>query len=142
MIGCVNMDDKTVSQEANLICARADLKDGGMAARFQYEFDGQSVAAIAIAFDNEVHGYVNSCPHRATELDWQPGQVFDESGLYLVCATHGALFEADTGRCVGGPCQGASLLRVALTVTGDSIFLARGRLLSAQVPTPALGEKT
>ncbi len=37
------------------------------------------------------------------------GQFFETSGLYLMCATHGAIYEPDTGKCVGGPCRGGRL---------------------------------
>src|SRR6185312_16085931 len=51
----------------------------------------QSLAAFAVrVLGGMVRVYVNRCPHMGTELDWQPGDFFEESGLYLVCATHGA----------------------------------------------------
>ncbi len=117
-----------------LICRREQLRNGGVAARFTMEFDGHLVSAFAIAVNDNVHAYVNSCPHRGTELDWQPGQVFDESGLYLVCATHGAIFEADSGRCVGGSCQGAYLAKVAVSDIDHGVYLGAGRLISTSPP--------
>jgi nitrite reductase/ring-hydroxylating ferredoxin subunit len=48
------------------------------------------------------------------ELDWQPGEFFEDSGLYLVCSTHGAIFEPSTGLCVAGPCRGARLEAIAV----------------------------
>jgi len=116
------------------ICQRDVLRDGGKAARFQFEFDGRVVQAFAIAHAGEIYAYANSCPHRGTELDWHHGEVFDESGLYLVCATHGAIFEPDSGRCVGGPCQGASLIRLAVDATDDRVELRVGRLLASEPP--------
>ena len=84
---------------------------------------GRDLPAFAIAYDGVVHAYVNVCPHRGTSLDWQPGEVFDESGLYLICATHGALFEPDSGLCVAGPCQGACLQKIAVRLEGDHVVL-------------------
>jgi nitrite reductase/ring-hydroxylating ferredoxin subunit len=129
------MDEPAVPTGTGPICERSALQDGGVAARFAFEFDGRTYAGIAYDFGGEVHAVVNSCPHRGTELDWQPGQVFDESGLYLVCATHGALFEPDTGRCVGGPCQGASLKRIAVDVIGNTVHLRTGRLVATTPPS-------
>jgi nitrite reductase/ring-hydroxylating ferredoxin subunit len=119
-----------------LICRTSDLIDGGIAKRFAVEFDGRTLSAFVISFDGSVFGYVNSCPHRGTELDWQPGEVFDESGIYLVCATHGAIFEADSGLCVGGPCQGAALTKIVVEATAEGVFLRTGRLLPVR-PSPA-----
>lgn len=108
-----------------LICHRAQLVDGGLAVRFEIPPAGgsQALPAFAIAFHGEVYAYVNSCPHRGTELDWQPGEVFETSGLYLMCATHGALFEPASGLCVGGPCHGARLRPSAIAVSGDVVVL-------------------
>jgi nitrite reductase/ring-hydroxylating ferredoxin subunit len=118
-----------------LICQRAQLLDGGLATRFSLEFNGRVLSAFAVAFDGDVHAYVNVCPHRGTELDWQAGQVFDDSGLYLVCATHGALFAADTGLCVGGPCQGASLTQIAVDTIGGNVYVRAGRVITSLPPT-------
>ena len=117
-----------MADKERLICRRETLMEGGLAARFSMEFDGRTLPAFVVAYDGAVFGYVNSCPHRGTELDWQAGEVFDDAGLYLVCATHGALFEPDSGRCVGGPCQGASLNKVAIDVVDGAVYLRMGRI--------------
>jgi nitrite reductase/ring-hydroxylating ferredoxin subunit len=108
-----------------VICRAEELIDGGLAVRFTIPVGepAQEVACFAIAYDGKVYGYVNSCPHRGTELDWQAGEVFEETGLYLMCATHGALFEPDSGLCVGGPCQGAKLRALVVKVLGSDVVL-------------------
>ncbi len=108
-----------------LICRRAQLVDGGLAVRFEMPHAGvnDAVAGFAIGFRGAVYAYVNSCPHRGTELDWQPGEVFEGTGLYLMCATHGALFDPASGLCVGGPCHGARLRALAIRVAGDDVVL-------------------
>ena len=93
-----------------VICASAALADGGAGVRF--ELDPRryfTPVGFAVRHCGAVRAYVNRCPHAGTELDWNPGEFFDESGLYLICSTHGALFEPGNGRCVAGPCRGASL---------------------------------
>jgi nitrite reductase/ring-hydroxylating ferredoxin subunit len=75
---------------------------------------GRPQPAFAIRFRGQVHAYVNECRHEQSELDWRQGEFFDHAKLYLVCATHGALYAPDTGVCIAGPCRGARLL--ALTV--------------------------
>jgi nitrite reductase/ring-hydroxylating ferredoxin subunit len=57
------------------------------------------------------------------ELDWQQGEFFDSSGLYLICATHGALYAPDTGRCLGGRCNGKGLVPLPVTEHDGSILL-------------------
>jgi nitrite reductase/ring-hydroxylating ferredoxin subunit len=125
---------------AAVICSREVLQDAGLAARFVVEFNGRNMDAFAIAYQGNVHAFVNSCPHRGTTLDWEPGQVFDNSGIYLVCATHGALFEPDSGRCVGGPCQGASLTRVQVQENAGQVSLVTGRLVQPHLPTTSAAD--
>lgn len=99
-----------MADDAGVICASADLVEGGAGVRF--DLDPQrhlTTAAFALRHRGCVRAFVNRCPHAGTELDWNPGEFFDETGLYLICSTHGALFEPGNGYCVAGPCRGASL---------------------------------
>jgi nitrite reductase/ring-hydroxylating ferredoxin subunit len=115
-----------------LICPSGALHDGGTGVRFELEHSPATPAAQRAAFERTgfvirfsglVHGYVNRCPHAGTELDWQPGEFFEEAQLYLVCSTHGALFEPSTGFCVAGPCRGASLSRLPVREENGQVFL-------------------
>lgn len=92
-----------------LICESTALLEGGKATRFDLPDGHGSTPCFTVRFDSKVFAYVNRCPHRGTELDWEPGKVFDETGLYLICATHGAMFDPQSGLCISGPCQGARL---------------------------------
>lgn len=96
------------------LCNSADLQNGGDAVPFDVVFGGQTCRAFAIRFKGEVHAYLNRCAHIAMEMDYQPNRFFDDSGRWLLCATHGAAYLPDTGQCVGGPCRGG-LVRIALS---------------------------
>jgi nitrite reductase/ring-hydroxylating ferredoxin subunit len=74
-----------------LICASADLVEGGDGVRFQVTRQGGSLPAFVVRWHARPFAYINECQHQATELDWNAGDFFDESKLYLMCATHGAL---------------------------------------------------
>lgn len=108
---------------ARVICASADLVEGGVAVRFDVEVDGHPAAAFALRYRGSVHAYLNRCAHLGVELDWLPGRFFDDSGLYLVCATHGATYLPDTGRCVRGPCKGQALVPVGIFEQDRKVFL-------------------
>ena len=69
-----------------------------------------------------VHAYRNSCPHLGIGLDYGNGQCLLEDGKTLLCAMHGATFEADTGLCTGGPCAGSRLKRVAVTIVNGAVI--------------------
>ena len=106
-----------------MICASEALVDGGAGVRFALREGDRGERGFAIRHCGLVHAFVNVCPHAGTELDWQPGEFFDESRLYLICSTHGALFEPSTGYCVAGPCRGASLQTLAIRERGGQVIL-------------------
>ena len=113
-----------MAREPRLICASEALSEGGPGVRFALaDRDGGGEQCFAVRHGGAVCAFVNRCPHLGTELDWQPGEFFEESGLYLVCSTHGALFEPATGICVAGPCRGASLERLQVREQGGQVFL-------------------
>lgn len=91
--------------------------------RFDLVTQGRPVPCFVVRFDGLAHAYVNSCPHRGTELDWQHGEFFDDSGLYLICATHGAAFDPATGLCISGPCAGERLIRVGIREEDGRVML-------------------
>ena len=69
-----------------------------------------------------VHGYLNRCAHVAMELDWQEGVFFDADGRDLICSTHGATYEAASGRCLGGPCNRNPLVKLRLQERDGSVY--------------------
>lgn len=115
-----------------LICHSAELVEGGSGVRFNVSIGGKSRPGFAIRYNGRAHAYINCCPHLGSELDWQPGEFFDVSGLYLICATHGAVFIPDTGYCSGGPCKGMRLIRMPIVESDGSIFLSEGFYLHVE----------
>ncbi len=100
--------------QAVALCNSRDLVEGVEAVPFDVEYAGQTCRAFAIRFKGAVHAYLNRCTHVAMEMDYQPNRFFDDSGQWLLCATHGAAYRPDTGQCAGGPCRGG-LVRIALS---------------------------
>lgn len=107
-----------------VICDAAALADGGLGVRFRLREGDRDEKGFAIRFGGIAHAFVNVCPHAGTELDWNPGDFFDESGLYLVCSTHGAMFEPSTGVCLAGPCRGARLQPLEVEEREGQILLS------------------
>jgi nitrite reductase/ring-hydroxylating ferredoxin subunit len=112
-----------VARGERLICAAGELPDGGKGVRFRLRPGDEYEDAFAIRWCGKPFAYVNRCPHAGTQLDWQPGEFFEESGLYLACSTHGALFEPGNGRCVAGPCRGTALQPLAIRERDGQVFL-------------------
>ena len=113
-----------MARDERLICGSAALAERGPGVRFRIVDGAPEERGFAVRCNGQVHAYVNECPHVGTELDWQPGEFFDIAGLYLVCSTHGALFEPGTGYCVAGPCRGATLRPLAIRERDGQVYLA------------------
>ena len=108
--------------EPVFICEASQLQEGGKGIRFPVTAGGEDCSAFVVRYGGEPRAYLNRCAHLPMELDWTPGEFFESSGLYLMCATHGALYEPDTGRCSGGPCRGGKLHAISAIERDDRIF--------------------
>lgn len=106
-----------------VICASADLVDAGPGVRFEVDYRGEVAAAFAVRHEGRVHAYLNRCAHIALELDWLPGAFFDAEGHDLICSTHGAVYSAASGKCLGGPCSGSPLIKLAVAERDGVIIL-------------------
>ena len=105
-----------------LICASGALAEAGRGVRFEVEYFGAPAPAFVVRQAGKVHGYLNRCAHVAMELDWQEGVFFDAEGRDLICSTHGALYEAASGRCLGGPCNGTPLVKLRLEERDGAVY--------------------
>ena len=114
------------AMEAVRICASDELLEGGAGLRCAARYAGGDAVVFFVRYGGEAYGYLNRCAHVPMELDWVEGQFFESSGLYLMCATHGAIYAPDTGKCVGGPCRGGRLRPVQVderdTPDGRAVF--------------------
>lgn len=106
-----------------LICASADLIDGGRGVRFVIERQAGVQPAFAVRYNGKAHAYINQCGHVPIELDWNEGEFFDLSRLYLICSTHGAMYDPSTGTCLEGRCDGQSLKALLVVERNDNVYL-------------------
>ena len=88
------------------LCRRDDLQNSGLAVPFDVNYAGQTCRGFAVRYQGEVYAYLNRCAHVDMEMDYQPNRFWDDTGHWLLCATHGAVYDPRTGACQGGPCKG------------------------------------
>ncbi len=107
------------------ICASSQLTEGGDGIRFEWRsrVAARPQPAFVVRYGGLPRAYLNQCRHVSVELDWPEGKFFDESGIYLVCATHGATYSADTGRCQAGPCASRGLRKLECLDEQGSIWV-------------------
>lgn len=89
--------------------------------------DGRPRSAIVVLDDAGVpQAYLNECRHVPIPLDGGSGYVLDHSRRFLLCGTHGALYDRKSGLCVTGPCRGASLQRVEIAIEDGGVVVIDG----------------
>jgi nitrite reductase/ring-hydroxylating ferredoxin subunit len=72
---------------------------------------------------DDVFAYQNYCVHVGHPLNWAPDSFLTKDRSAIICASHGAVYEIDSGLCVAGPCKGKNLRRVAVDVRDGEIFV-------------------
>lgn len=87
-----------------------------------FEVDGRSL--FVVHRGESLYAYRNRCPHLGVELNWLPDQFLDRDGELIQCATHGALFAIDSGRCLAGPCAGKYLQQLPCAIVDGQILVA------------------
>ncbi len=119
------MSDARQLDVERVICRLTDIEDRG-ARGFVVGTGDWPLRGFVVRAGNEVRGYVNHCPHAGHPLNLRPHKFLTPDGALILCSSHGALFEKQTGYCVAGPCAGHSLRPVPLTVEAGFVMLADG----------------
>ena len=73
---------------------------------------------------DEVFAYQNYCVHVGHPLNWSPDSFLTKDRSAIICASHGAMYEIDTGLCFAGPCAGKSLRPVQLDVRNGVVYVS------------------
>jgi nitrite reductase/ring-hydroxylating ferredoxin subunit len=84
----------------------------------QYRIDG-----FLLNYEGRFHAYINRCRHMTTPLDFVRNQFLTEDGRRVMCMTHGALYEPESGLCIDGPCKGLSLYRLPVVVEAGEVLV-------------------
>lgn len=111
--------------KAGRVLCRLDEIEDGEGKGFVLGEGVESIDILVVRDGGRAFGYVNSCPHVGTPLDWNEDDFMSEDGGYLMCHTHGALFRIEDGFCVAGPCAGAALTPVAVAVDEERRVILR-----------------
>ena len=124
-----------------LVCMSDAVLEGGKGVRFAVNAGGADGTGFVVRYNGAAYAYLNRCAHVPIELDWAEGEFFESSGLYLMCATHGAIYVPESGLCAGGPCKGGRLRPIGVVERDQQIFwqpddYVRPRA-QATAPTPA-----
>ncbi|PSP53379.1 (2Fe-2S)-binding protein [Halobacteriales archaeon QH_7_68_42] len=91
------------------------------------EADEREAILLRLADDagdptDDVVGWLNVCQHM-THIPLDKGSGAPVRDGEVVCANHGAMFDAASGECTYGPCEGAFLAEVGVTVDEGGVYL-------------------
>ena len=111
------------SAQRFIVAKTADIAPGE-SRKFMLPIGGIDEECFVINFQGVFHAYVNRCRHIPIAMDWVDNHFFEESGRYLICQTHGALYQPSSGECLAGPSGacGKFLFRVPLEIEQGVIY--------------------
>jgi nitrite reductase/ring-hydroxylating ferredoxin subunit len=105
------------------LVALADIPDG-KARNFVLQMRAGRFHGFVVRRGDTVVGYVDRCPHAGVPLARNLDEYLSPAGDLIACSWHGALFQIDDGRCVGGPCVGQHLTAWPVTVANGIVTTA------------------
>jgi len=120
----VNPDDRLVETPPGVRLAALDDIADGSARNFVLQMKAGRFHGFIVRKGNRVFGYRDRCPHMGLPLAHELDHYLSSGGELILCSWHGALFDIESGRCVGGPCGGAGLSVWPVTVEGGVIRTA------------------
>lgn len=118
-------NDKKVMNDIKqtIIFKSEELQNQAAGLRFALPALGEFATGFVVRFNDKPYAYVNQCAHVPVELDWNEGAFFTTQKDYLICATHGAHYQPDTGFCVMGPCKGKRLKSIEVTEQDQQVII-------------------
>jgi nitrite reductase/ring-hydroxylating ferredoxin subunit len=106
-----------------VLCAVRELDDPG-ARGFTVGAGDWPLQGFLVRRGATIRAYRNRCPHAGHPLNLLPHRFLTPDRSLIVCSSHGALFEFETGYCVDGPCPGQSLTPLPIEIQNGYVLLA------------------
>ena len=106
-----------------LVVADASDIPHGSSRKFQLECGGKTIDGFVVNFKGRFYAYNNRCCHIPIALDWVENEFFTRDNRLLICLTHGATYEPNTGLCTDGPCPGEYLDVIPVAVKQGQVIV-------------------
>jgi nitrite reductase/ring-hydroxylating ferredoxin subunit len=111
------------SRSGSRVVAKTGELQPGSVKKFWLICQKYRIDAFLVNDQGQFHAYVNRCRHMPTPLDFIKDQFLSDDRRYLMCYTHGALYEFATGVCIDGPCKGEALYRLPVRVEAGQVLV-------------------
>lgn len=115
------MSERVFATPAGVKLGPLDLIPDGKARNFVLQLRAGRFHGFVVRQGEQVHGYVDRCPHAGVPLAQQLDDYLSPAGDLIACSWHGALFRIEDGLCVAGPCVGQHLTPWPVTVADGQI---------------------
>jgi nitrite reductase/ring-hydroxylating ferredoxin subunit len=119
------VDDAPIVDATRVLCRLDELAPSGCR-EFRLGAGEWPLRGFVVRVDGGVRAYVNRCAHLRYPLNYLADEFLTYDHQMIECAMHGAVFEKDSGLCVGGPCLGRSLVSVPVRIEAGCVVLADG----------------
>lgn len=105
-----------------LVAAVGEIEPG-KSKKFKMKRGNRDLEAFLVNYQGNHFAFINRCPHTGIALDFVDNLFFSSDERYVMCATHGAVFEPPTGECIWGPCVGLSLQSCPMEISDGQIYV-------------------
>ena len=105
-----------------VVCRLDELDDPG-SKEFRIGDGDWPFRGFVVRRGDDVYAYENHCAHAGHPLNWYPDRFLTEDLRRIICASHGAIYEIDSGKCVAGPCVGKALMRIEAEVKNGEVVV-------------------
>ena len=109
--------------EATVVFAKKKLSSDPSTTDFSVKIKGKIIKGFVVRRGSGFYAYQNLCRHLPVTLDLNDNSFFNHDKTMLQCQMHGALYEMESGLCVGGPCEGARLRSLPLQETDSQLVI-------------------
>ena len=104
------------------LCMLAEIPDKG-AKEVVFGEGYDSFRVLLLRSGEGVRAYRNRCAHAHIPLNYEPDIFHVLDGDVLMCAHHGAMYRIADGFCFDGPCEGARLMPIPVTVEAGEVVM-------------------
>jgi nitrite reductase/ring-hydroxylating ferredoxin subunit len=104
------------------IATEAEISEGKVVT-FGYRQDGIRREGILLRTSGGLRCYENLCRHLPVKLDLGNKHFLSREKKLILCQSHGAVYEPETGLCTRGPCEGASLKALPFEIREGKVYL-------------------
>jgi len=118
------VSERLTETPAGVALGPLELVPDGGARNFVLEMKAGRFHGFVVRRGNAVHGYVDRCPHMGLPLAQELDRYLTPDGDRIQCSWHGAIFDVESGRCLGGPCPGTALREWPIELSDGQIVTA------------------